>query len=67
MDSRSSPSLLQVFDCHYLSDEVKYIHNGCPLLLEDTVLLRLYRYSSMEPRSHLHGDSLTSCVFVQVH
>lgn len=34
----------QVFDCHYLADEVKYTHNGCPILKEDTVKLRLYRY-----------------------
>lgn len=33
----------QVFDCDYLADEVKYVHNGCPLLTEDTVKLRLYR------------------------
>uniref|UniRef100_A0A3Q3FCR4 Fras1 related extracellular matrix 1a n=1 Tax=Labrus bergylta TaxID=56723 RepID=A0A3Q3FCR4_9LABR len=38
----------QVFDCHYLTDEVKYVHNGCPLLKEDTVKLRLYRFSEME-------------------
>lgn len=35
----------QVFDCDYLADEVKYVHNGCPLLKEDTVKLRLYRYT----------------------
>uniref|UniRef100_A0A3B3D2I5 Fras1 related extracellular matrix 1a n=1 Tax=Oryzias melastigma TaxID=30732 RepID=A0A3B3D2I5_ORYME len=34
--------LPQVFDCHFLTDEVKYFHNGCPLLQEDTVKLRLY-------------------------
>ena len=34
---------LQVFDCHYLADEVKYVHNGCPILTQDTVKLRLYR------------------------
>ncbi|XP_060887337.1 FRAS1-related extracellular matrix protein 1a [Labrus mixtus] len=38
----------QVFDCHYLTDEVKYVHNGCPLLKEDTVKLRLYRFSETE-------------------
>uniref|UniRef100_A0A3Q3B9I0 FRAS1-related extracellular matrix protein 1 n=1 Tax=Kryptolebias marmoratus TaxID=37003 RepID=A0A3Q3B9I0_KRYMA len=38
----------QVFDCHYLSDEVKYVHNGCPLLKEDTVKLRLYRFTETE-------------------
>lgn len=37
---------LQVFDCHYLADEVKYVHHGCPLLKEDTVKLRLYRCST---------------------
>ncbi|KAM4537427.1 FRAS1-related extracellular matrix protein 1a isoform 1-T1 [Odontesthes bonariensis] len=38
----------QVFDCQYLTDEVKYIHNGCPLLKEDTVKLRLYRFTETE-------------------
>ncbi|XP_044197505.1 FRAS1-related extracellular matrix protein 1a [Thunnus albacares] len=38
----------QVFDCHYLADEVKYVHNGCPLLKEDTVELRLYRFTETE-------------------
>lgn len=38
----------QVFDCHYLADEVKYIHNGCPLLKEDTVKLRLYRFTDTD-------------------
>ncbi|CAM5162590.1 unnamed protein product [Natator depressus] len=27
----------QIFDCHFLPNEVKYIHNGCPLLEEDHV------------------------------
>ncbi|CAM4716016.1 unnamed protein product [Lepidochelys kempii] len=27
----------QMFDCHFLPNEVKYIHNGCPLLEEDHV------------------------------
>nr|XP_040037680.1 FRAS1-related extracellular matrix protein 1a isoform X7 [Gasterosteus aculeatus aculeatus] len=40
--------LPQVFDCHYRTDEVKYIHNGCPLLNEDTVELRLYRFTETE-------------------
>ncbi|XP_036289987.1 FRAS1-related extracellular matrix protein 1 isoform X1 [Pipistrellus kuhlii] len=35
----------QVFDCHFLPNEVKYIHNGCPILDEDTVKLRLYRFT----------------------
>lgn len=38
----------QVFDCHYLTDEVKYVHNGCPLLKEDTVKLRLYRFTDTD-------------------
>uniref|UniRef100_A0A8D0D5C7 Fras1 related extracellular matrix 1a n=1 Tax=Sander lucioperca TaxID=283035 RepID=A0A8D0D5C7_SANLU len=38
----------QVFDCHYLADEVKYVHNGCPLLKKDTVKLRLYRFTDTE-------------------
>ncbi|KAM9335623.1 FRAS1-related extracellular matrix protein 1a [Symphorus nematophorus] len=38
----------QVFDCHYLADEVKYVHNGCPLLKEDTVKLRLYRFTETD-------------------
>ncbi|XP_056156549.1 FRAS1-related extracellular matrix protein 1a isoform X2 [Lampris incognitus] len=38
----------QVFDCHYLANEVKYVHNGCPLLKEDTVMLRLYRLTETE-------------------
>ncbi|XP_030579126.1 FRAS1-related extracellular matrix protein 1a isoform X2 [Archocentrus centrarchus] len=38
----------QVFDCDYLADEVKYVHNGCPLLKEDTVKLRLYRFTETD-------------------
>ncbi|XP_074518325.1 FRAS1-related extracellular matrix protein 1a isoform X2 [Halichoeres trimaculatus] len=38
----------EVFDCHYLADEIKYVHNGCPLLKEDTVKLRLYRFTETE-------------------
>ncbi|KAL7880187.1 hypothetical protein SRHO_G00024410 [Serrasalmus rhombeus] len=38
----------QVFDCHYLVDEVKYTHNGCPILKEDSVRLRLYRFTETE-------------------
>uniref|UniRef100_A0A667YH99 FRAS1-related extracellular matrix protein 1 n=1 Tax=Myripristis murdjan TaxID=586833 RepID=A0A667YH99_9TELE len=38
----------QVFDCHYLADEVKYVHNGCPILKEDSVKLRLYRFTDNE-------------------
>ncbi|XP_060791413.1 FRAS1-related extracellular matrix protein 1a isoform X1 [Neoarius graeffei] len=43
----------QVFDCHYLADEVKYTHNGCPILKEDTVKLRLYRFTETETYSEL--------------
>uniref|UniRef100_A0A8B9KAF0 Fras1 related extracellular matrix 1a n=1 Tax=Astyanax mexicanus TaxID=7994 RepID=A0A8B9KAF0_ASTMX len=43
----------QVFDCHYLVDEVKYTHNGCPILKEDTVKLRLYRFSETETYSEV--------------
>ncbi|XP_019955749.2 FRAS1-related extracellular matrix protein 1a isoform X1 [Paralichthys olivaceus] len=49
----------QVFDCHYLADEVKYVHNGCPLLKEDTVKLRLYRFTETETHMEvftLHVD-----------
>ncbi|KAM8793121.1 FRAS1-related extracellular matrix protein 1 [Eudromia elegans] len=38
----------QVFDCHFLPNEVKYTHNGCPLLDEDRVMLRLYRFTENE-------------------
>ncbi|XP_023668989.2 FRAS1-related extracellular matrix protein 1b [Paramormyrops kingsleyae] len=38
----------QVFDCHFLPDEVKYTHNGSPLLQEDTVMLRIYRFTDSE-------------------
>uniref|UniRef100_A0A9L0TDC3 FRAS1-related extracellular matrix protein 1 n=1 Tax=Equus caballus TaxID=9796 RepID=A0A9L0TDC3_HORSE len=38
----------QVFDCHFLPNEVKYVHNGCPLLHEDTVKLRLYRFTETD-------------------
>ncbi|KAM5260469.1 FRAS1-related extracellular matrix protein 1 isoform 2-T9 [Hipposideros larvatus] len=38
----------QVFDCHFLPNEVQYIHNGCPILDEDTVKLRLYRFTETD-------------------
>uniref|UniRef100_A0A3B5APN5 FRAS1-related extracellular matrix protein 1-like n=1 Tax=Stegastes partitus TaxID=144197 RepID=A0A3B5APN5_9TELE len=38
----------QVFDCSFLQDEVKYVHNGSPLLDEDTVKLRVYRFTSSD-------------------
>lgn len=37
---------MQVFDCSFLEDAVKYVHNGSPLLDEDTVSLRVYRLVS---------------------
>ncbi|XP_055973252.1 FRAS1-related extracellular matrix protein 1 isoform X1 [Sorex fumeus] len=38
----------QIFDCHFLPNEVKYVHNGCPILNEDTVKLRLYRFTETD-------------------
>ncbi|XP_023571612.1 FRAS1-related extracellular matrix protein 1 isoform X2 [Octodon degus] len=38
----------QVFDCHFLPHEVQYTHNGCPLLHEDAVKLRLYRFTETD-------------------
>ncbi|XP_067839790.1 FRAS1-related extracellular matrix protein 1a isoform X3 [Heptranchias perlo] len=38
----------QVFDCHFLPNEVKYTHNGCPILDVDQVMLRLYRFTETE-------------------
>ncbi|KAL7988674.1 hypothetical protein Chor_007593 [Crotalus horridus] len=38
----------QVFDCHFLPNEVKYTHNGCPVLDEDFIMLRLYRFTETE-------------------
>ncbi|XP_048395823.2 FRAS1-related extracellular matrix protein 1b isoform X1 [Stegostoma tigrinum] len=38
----------QVFDCHFLPHEVKYTHNGCPLLKEDNVMLRIYRFTESQ-------------------
>ncbi|KAL1777444.1 FRAS1-related extracellular matrix protein 1 isoform X1 [Sigmodon hispidus] len=38
----------QVFDCHFLPDEVQYVHNGCPILDEDSVKLRLYRFTETD-------------------
>ncbi|KAM4642173.1 FRAS1-related extracellular matrix protein 1-like [Discoglossus pictus] len=38
----------QVFDCQFLPDEVKYTHNGSPLLTEDYVMLKVYRFSELE-------------------
>ncbi|XP_053888402.1 FRAS1-related extracellular matrix protein 1 isoform X1 [Malaclemys terrapin pileata] len=38
----------QVFDCHFLPNEIKYTHNGCPILDEDMIMLRLYRFTETE-------------------
>ncbi|XP_052573513.1 FRAS1-related extracellular matrix protein 1 isoform X5 [Peromyscus californicus insignis] len=38
----------QVFDCHFLPNEVQYVHNGCPILDEDSVRLRLYRFTETD-------------------
>ncbi|XP_051875456.1 FRAS1-related extracellular matrix protein 1a isoform X2 [Pristis pectinata] len=38
----------QVFDCHFLPNEVKYSHNGCPILDKDQVMLRVYRFTENE-------------------
>ncbi|XP_062868751.1 FRAS1-related extracellular matrix protein 1b [Trichomycterus rosablanca] len=38
----------QVFDCHFLTDEVRYVHNGSPVLEEDSVMLRVYRFTDSE-------------------
>ncbi|RXN20441.1 FRAS1-related extracellular matrix 1-like protein [Labeo rohita] len=38
----------QVFDCQFFPDEVRYVHNGSPLLEEDTVMLRVYRFTETE-------------------
>ncbi|KAM9330675.1 FRAS1-related extracellular matrix protein 1 [Gastrophryne carolinensis] len=38
----------QSFNCHFLAKEVQYTHNGCPILDEDDVMLRLYRFTENE-------------------
>lgn len=48
---RSALCTLQVFDCSFLEDEVKYVHDGSPLLDEDVVMLRVYRSVSSIHRS----------------
>ncbi|XP_030584122.1 FRAS1-related extracellular matrix protein 1b isoform X2 [Archocentrus centrarchus] len=49
----------QVFDCSFLEDEVKYVHDGSPLLDEDTVMLRVYRFTS--------SDTQVETVVLKVH
>ncbi|XP_036971006.1 FRAS1-related extracellular matrix protein 1b isoform X3 [Acanthopagrus latus] len=48
----------QVFDCSFLEDEVKYVHNGSPQLDQDSVMLRVYRFTS--------SDTLVETVVVPV-
>ncbi|KAL2089664.1 hypothetical protein ACEWY4_014352 [Coilia grayii] len=38
----------QVFDCQFLPNEVVYTHNGSPLLEEDAVMLRVYRFTDTD-------------------
>ncbi|CAL8310310.1 unnamed protein product [Lota lota] len=38
----------QVFDCMFQEEEVKYVHNGSPLLDQDSVKLRVYRFSASD-------------------
>ncbi|XP_029461659.1 FRAS1-related extracellular matrix protein 1 isoform X2 [Rhinatrema bivittatum] len=38
----------QVFDCRFHPHEVKYTHNGCPILDEDEIMLRVYRFTANE-------------------
>ncbi|KAK0150852.1 FRAS1-related extracellular matrix protein 1 [Merluccius polli] len=38
----------QVFDCSFQEEEVKYVHNGSPLLDQDSVKLRVYRFSASD-------------------
>ncbi|CAJ1059620.1 FRAS1-related extracellular matrix protein 1b [Xyrichtys novacula] len=40
----------QVFDCSFMDDEVKYVHSGSPLLEQDAVMLRVYRFTSSDTR-----------------
>lgn len=34
---------IQIFDCDYLRETIRYEHNGSPFLSEDTVKLVAYR------------------------
>ena len=40
--------LLQVFDCHFPPYTVQYMHNGNPLLEEDTIRLNVYYFTKDE-------------------
>lgn len=46
---------VQVFDCCFLEDEVKYVHNGSPQLDEDAVMLRVYRLADDSHHYHSAG------------
>ncbi|XP_041862088.1 FRAS1-related extracellular matrix protein 1b isoform X2 [Melanotaenia boesemani] len=48
----------QVFDCSFLQEKVKYVHNGSPLLDEDSVMLRVYKFMS--------SDTLVETVILRV-
>ncbi|XP_061665126.1 FRAS1-related extracellular matrix protein 1a [Syngnathoides biaculeatus] len=48
--------LPRVFNCHYQENEIRYVHNGSPLLTEDTVKLRVYRFTETE--THIEDFSL---------
>ncbi|XP_069777597.1 FRAS1-related extracellular matrix protein 1a [Narcine bancroftii] len=60
----------QVFDCNFLPNEVKYSHNGCPILDEDQVMLRVYRFTENETFTEtfiLHVQLLDSdCNIIQL-
>nr|XP_057934070.1 FRAS1-related extracellular matrix protein 1a isoform X2 [Doryrhamphus excisus] len=61
---------INVFDCQYRDNEVKYVHNGCPLLTEDTVKLRLYRFTNNDTHMEvfsLHVDIVEpECSIIQL-
>lgn len=39
------PLLVQIFDCDFLPKTVQYIHNGSPLLQQDTVRLLVHKFT----------------------
>ncbi|KYO36944.1 hypothetical protein Y1Q_0020946 [Alligator mississippiensis] len=57
-----------IFDCHFLPKEVKYIHNGCPLLEEDSVRLRIYRtcLDSCDDKGSHSNFTTPCCIYVHV-
>lgn len=48
---------MQVFDCSFLEDEVKYVHNGSPQLDQDSVMLRVYRLVSIRDALALASET----------